>query len=162
MDACPCGDGRTLTDCCLPLIEAERIADSPEELMRSRYTAYVRGDIDYLLDTVHPERIDDHDPKSMQRWSAESEWEGLEILRSEQSEGDEGTVEFIARYRTARGEHVAHHELASFRRHGDRWTFVDGEAVSSGTIARENPKVGRNYPCPCNSGKKYKKCCGAA
>lgn len=31
----------------------------------------------------------------------------------------------------------------------------------SGTIRREEPKVGRNDPCPCGSGKKFKQCCGA-
>jgi preprotein translocase subunit SecA len=36
-----------------------------------------------------------------------------------------------------------------------------GEPEKQKTVRRETPKVGRNEPCPCGSGKKYKKCHGA-
>ena len=71
----------------------------------------------------------------------------------------EGVVEFIARYRTGGSAH-AHHERSRFRRVDGRWYFVDGQMVKP-TPVRAAPTVGRNAPCPCGSGKKYKRCHGA-
>jgi len=68
-------------------------------------------------------------------------------------------VEFRALY-TANGEFCNHHERSVFRRENGDWRFVDGDFVAEKPIEREEPKVGRNDPCPCGSGKKYKKCCG--
>ena len=70
-----------------------------------------------------------------------------------------GKVEFRATYRRD-GERMVHHEIAEFRKAGDIWYFTDGKLVGPGQYTRETPKVGRNEPCPCGSGKKYKKCCG--
>jgi SEC-C motif-containing protein len=50
--------------------------------------------------------------------------------------------------------------VATFIREADGWKFEDGDLVPEKPIVREAPKVGRNDPCPCGSGKKYKKCCG--
>jgi preprotein translocase subunit SecA len=36
------------------------------------------------------------------------------------------------------------------------------ESDSGETVRRQTEKIGRNDPCPCGSGKKYKKCCGKA
>jgi SEC-C motif domain protein len=69
-------------------------------------------------------------------------------------------VEFVARYRMGGAEH-AHHERATFQRHDGRWYFEDGDIVKARPVVREAPKVGRNEPCPCGSGKKFKKCHGA-
>jgi SEC-C motif-containing protein len=68
-------------------------------------------------------------------------------------------VEFRAMY-TANGEFCNHHEVSRFVKEPDGWKFADGELVGETPIVREEPKVGRNDPCPCGSGKKYKKCCG--
>ena len=70
-----------------------------------------------------------------------------------------GTVEFVATYRTG-DDDIEHHERAEFRRDGDTWYFWDGRILGDAPIEREEPKVGRNDPCPCGSGKKFKKCCG--
>ena len=59
-----------------------------------------------------------------------------------------------------KGDELAHHEVATFRKVEDRWYFVDGKMAKHETFVRQAPKVGRNDPCPCGSGKKYKKCCG--
>ena len=53
-----------------------------------------------------------------------------------------------------------HHEVGEFLRQDCRWYYVDGKLVPPETKKNEAPKVGRNDPCPCGSGKKYKKCCG--
>ena len=72
---------------------------------------------------------------------------------------DSGKVEFIASY-ADRGVKLEHHELAEFKRVDGEWFFYDGQLVAQHPFVRVEPKIGRNDPCPCGSGKKYKKCCG--
>ena len=131
--------------------------------MRARYSAFATGRVEYILNTVHPDKRDGHDTESTRAWATESEWLGLEIVDTHggQSSDDEGTVEFIARYRTGDGELVSHHEISRFQRVDGTWFFHDGEPVSQGTVRHSQPKVGRNDPCPCGSGRKSKKCCAA-
>ena len=162
MVQCPCDSGLEYSTCCEPYIEGSKKAPDPERLMRSRYTAYAKHRISYLSDTLHPRSRKTHDPESTRQWSMKSEWLGLSVLGKEGGGPGEttGTVEFVARYRTESQE-VEHHERAEFRREGDTWYFVDGKMVGEEPIQREAPKVGRNDPCPCGSGKKYKRCCGA-
>ena len=85
----------------------------------------------------------------------------MEIVATEKGteQDDEGLVEFIARY-SVNGTDFEHHERSYFQRIDGEWKFIDGELVKPEPIVRESPKVGRNDPCPCGSGKKYKKCCG--
>ncbi len=129
--------------------------------MRSRYSAYVVQDVDYVMKTHAPETIDTVDRDGAAAWSREAEWMGLEILETEKGEenDDEGIVEFVARY-SLDGEVYTHHERSKFRRINGAWFYLEGEMVKSQPMVRETPKVGRNEPCPCGSGKKYKKCCG--
>jgi len=129
--------------------------------MRSRYTAYATEQIDYILSSHDPDTVKDVDRKSSEEWAKEADWQGLEVLATEAGgpEDDNGMVEFVARYRIGDNEY-AHHERATFRRVDGEWKFVDGEMVKAKPVVRETPKVGRNEPCPCGSGKKYKKCCG--
>ena len=161
MASCPCCSEKEYESCCGPYLIGEKSAPTAEALMRSRYTAYVKGHIDYISETTHKSGLSDFDEEASRRWSRESEWQGLEILSS--SEGretdDEGEVEFIARYKQ-NGEEEAHHEKAIFKRAHGKWFFFDGKVVGPETYIRPDPKIGRNAPCPCGSGKKFKKCCG--
>ncbi|HHI76785.1 MAG TPA: YchJ family protein [Gammaproteobacteria bacterium] len=161
MSACHCGSGRPYADCCGPLITGERPAPTAEALMRSRYSAYVVEAIDYLGETLHPEHRHDWDREATARWAAGADWRGLEILEVEGGGPDdtEGWVTFVARF-VERGEPRRHQERSRFRRHQDRWYYVDGELPKPPTRRKEGPRVGRNDPCPCGSGRKYKKCCG--
>jgi SEC-C motif-containing protein len=131
--------------------------------MRSRYSAYVERAIPYLRETLHPDHRKDYDEKSSREWAEKAEWHGLEILDAVAGgEGDEeGEVEFVARFSLG-GERQEHHERSSFKRRGGRWYFVSGREVKPKPVVREGPRIGRNDPCPCGSGKKHKKCCGAA
>ena len=128
--------------------------------MRSRYSAFATGDIDYLENTLLPETRADFDRAQIAEWAQNSEWTGLEVRSVDAGgEGDsEGVVEFVARFRM-QGKDYVHHETGRFARRDGRWWYVDGVM---GQRPRSAPKVGRNDPCPCGSGKKYKKCCGAA
>ena len=153
MTSCPCGSGRGYDDCCGPVLAGGAPA-SPEALMRSRYTAFTRADLDYLETTLAPEAKEDYDRAETETWVKEAKWDGLEIRAAE---GDQ--VEFVARYKM-RGKIFAHHELASFRQNDGRWVYVDG-VMNPRPAQRSVEKVGRNDPCTCGSGKKFKKCCGA-
>ncbi len=130
--------------------------------MRSRYTAYTIEEIDYIVDSHDPSVTGDVDRDATLEWAQKSEWLGLEIVDVEAGGKDdaEGTVEFIARYRV-QGAEASHHERSRFRRAEGRWVYLDGEMVKPKPMVREEPKVGRNSPCPCGSGQKFKKCCGA-
>jgi SEC-C motif-containing protein len=165
--ACPCGAGGSAAECCARYFPGEGGALGPptptaETLMRSRYSAYALGVIEHIMATHHPDASSDVDRKSTEKWSREATWLGLEIVAAEAGgEADPtGEVEFIARYEIA-GTALSHHERAQFRRHDGRWYYWDGAMVKPRPVVREQPKVGRNDPCPCGSGAKYKKCHGA-
>ncbi len=159
--ACPCDSGLPYADCCEPYISGARKAPTPEALMRSRYSAYALQIMPYLASTLHPSQRHDYDEDGAARWAKESEWDGLEVLEvsADSEDPSRGMVEFRARYRR-RGEKLVHHERAEFRKSGDSWYFFDGKMVGASQVRRDAPKVGRNDPCPCGSGKKFKKCCG--
>lgn len=160
MDPCPCGSRIAYHDCCQPLIKGERPAGTAAALMRARYCAYVKEEVAFIVDTTHPDQRDQVTAEGIRRWARNSEWRGLTILDTAAgAEGDDsGTVEFVADY-FEKGRRQRHHEIAEFRRQEGRWYFYDGQAPTPATVVRPAPKVGRNAPCPCGSGRKYKKCC---
>lgn len=163
MSECPCGSGRSHAHCCGPFVDGGAEPATAEALMRARYTAHTLADIDYIVRTHDPAGREDIDREATRRWAERAEWLGLELLRTEAGgPGDAaGTVEFVAHFRE-RGERRRHHEVAEFRRDEDgHWRFVDGQPPQPATVRRASPRVGRNDPCPCGSGRKYKKCCGA-
>lgn len=134
--------------------------------MRSRYTAYVRGAIDYLIETHDPSTRSAVDREGIARWSRQTVWSGLTIVDTVAggAHDDAGIVEFIARGAT-RGLPFAQRERSRFRRLDGRWLYIDGEAVreATRTVAKavSAARVGRNDPCTCGSGVKYKRCHGA-
>jgi len=154
---CPCGSGRMFAHCCGPYLSGAARPATAEALMRSRYSAYVEHDDAYLLASWDPRtRPDDPHPSA----DHGNTWTGLRILRTEAGgeDDDEGVVEFVASCEL-RGRPAQLHEISRFRRAGDgRWLYLDGD--NQQPLRRRQPKVGRNRPCPCGSGKKYKKCCG--
>lgn len=162
MDPCPCGSKRTYTECCGPVIDGSRAAATAEELMRSRYSAYAMKEIDFLRTSLHPDQQSGFDEKSTREWAERSEWHSLAIIATSdgRAEDADGRVEFMATF-TDGGTRREHHERASFRKEDGRWYFVDGEVLPPRQVVRMEPKVGRNDPCPCGSGRKHKKCCGA-
>lgn len=160
MSDCPCKSESPYDTCCGPIITGARKAATAAELMRSRYTAFANGSVDWIEASHDPETRGDFDVEQTREWSQRSEWHGFEVVRTEAGgpEDREGQVEFIAHY-SIQGTPIDHHEISHFRRDGDTWYFRDGKEVPV-TVRRDSPKVGRNDPCPCGSGKKHKKCCG--
>lgn len=161
MTNCPCCSGLAFAQCCGPLLSGEQAARTAEALMRSRYTAYTRGQIEYLTQTLHPDYRNDQDVGATRRWAANAEWIQLKVVQATQGADDdkEGEVEFIATYRE-KGLTRNHHEIGQFRKQDGIWYFTEGKIVPIKTQMHETPKIGRNEPCPCGSGKKFKKCCG--
>ncbi|MEQ6901434.1 YchJ family metal-binding protein [Nocardioides sp. YIM 152588] len=137
--ACPCGSGEPWASCCEPLLRGERAAATAEQLMRSRYAAFVVHDADHLLATWHPatrpERID-FDPRLR--------WTGLRVLRTEAGGEDDakGVVEFAADHViTEPGGHGGPgtadrpgtlHETSRFSRREGRWVYVRGRLHDPG------------------------------
>ena len=159
IDLCPCGSGKKYGECCEPIIKNTSKALTAESLMRARYTAYVVHEIDFIINSCEEgEGIADIDKKATEDWSRNSTWNGLKILRTEKGQDDEGVVEFTADY-TLKQMHDVHHEVAAFKKINGEWKYVAGNIITT-TVKREGEKIGRNDPCPCGSGKKYKKCCG--
>ena len=161
MDLCPCGSEQQYTQCCEPYILGSLDTPTAEALMRSRYAAYVKTKIDYIYETTHIRQRDKFNHKESEDWSQKTDWHSLEIRRTEKGgeEDQTGVVEFIARYRN-RGKMAMHHEVAEFKKEDGKWFFLDGHAPKHEQVIRQGDKIGRNDPCPCGSGKKYKKCCG--
>lgn len=160
MTLCPCGSGKELDTCCAPIL-AGAPAPTALALLRSRYTAFVQGNIGYLAETLAPDIRDDFDQVEAERVTGEAKWQGLEVRTvSGGGEDDEtASIEFMARF-SLHGQQRIQHERSTFGREGGRWVCTGGE-VNPKDPPRQVVKVGRNEPCPCGSGKKYKKCCGA-
>ena len=121
-EVCPCGPGRAYADCCRPLHQNREQAPTAEMLMRSRYSAYARGEVDHVFRTWHPRtRPPDvtHDPTTT--------WVGLDVLDVvDGGAGDAtGEVEFAASYVGPDGRGVLH-ERSRFERRAGRWVYVDG------------------------------------
>jgi len=154
--ACPCGSGKQVDKCCIPVISGECKALTPEQLMRSRYTAYATGNKAYILQTWHSSKR----PAELSLDEALI-WTGLRVVKASsisQGENREGYVEFIARYQ--QGADMGQlHERSHFLQEQGEWRYVDGIQFGSDTQVPQR-KLGRNDPCHCGSGKKYKKCCG--
>ena len=156
---CHCGSGLSFEKCCEPYILKKSVPETSEQLMRSRYSAFVVGAVDYIYDTHHPSRRSEVSKDEIMSWSQESEWHGLEVVESLEGQNKDsyGVVEFIAKYST-NGQKYSHHERASFEKVDDDWFFMDGKIIKN-SVRNPNKHVGRNDPCVCGSGKKYKKCC---
>lgn len=161
MNPCPCQSGQPFEACCGPIL-AGMPASTALALMRSRYTAYARGDVAYLSRTLAPEHRAGFDTADVSAGMHETQWLGLEILDIVDGGADDNTgiVEFVARFQ-ARGQTGGQarslHERSRFRRDekDGRWVYVDGD-----TDVQPVKKPGRNELCPCGSGKKFKQCCG--
>jgi SEC-C motif-containing protein len=116
--------------------------------------------VDYIIGTCIRKNDTDIDVKQTRDWSEKSRWLGFKIISAEKGgpADTEGTVEFEAAYERD-GLKDLHHERARFKKQDGRWLYDEGD-ITPETVVRAGPKVGRNEPCPCGSGKKYKHCHG--
>lgn len=147
---CPCGSGNSYGECCQPLHQGNA-APTAERLMRSRYCAYTLGLIDYLIATTVPAQQGQLEVDAMRQWSEQSQWQGLTVENASEPPGaTTAQVTFVARWQDPDGSAQAHRECSDFRLISGRWYFLDPNHPF---------KAGRNEPCPCGSGRKFKQCC---
>ena len=151
---CPCGSLKDYFLCCELIISSQQNTLTAEQLMRSRYSAYVKTEIDYLIDSTHISQRHLYNKENLRQWSENSDWLKLEIINTVNGNINDitGQVEFKAYY-IENDQEIIHHELSEFKKENDKWYFV------SGTKPTIKQKIGRNDLCLCGSGKKYKKCC---
>lgn len=123
---CPCKSGKVFGECCAPHLEGGVRPATAEELMRSRYSAFVVHDINYLRETLWPKYQPEFDAAATARWAAENHWTDLTILGTEKGTATDrdGTVLFEARY-LAFGKLNCHRELSRFRKKAGRWYYVE-------------------------------------
>ncbi|WP_062290513.1 YchJ family protein [Demequina phytophila] len=123
--ACPCGSGAPYAECCRPYLRGEADAPTAEALMRSRYTAYVRRDADYLTRTWHPSTR----PLDLAAGLEDVEWRGLEVLATTGglAGDDAGTVTFVAHHAAGVLAMDALRETSRFIRLDGRWTYLEGD-----------------------------------
>jgi SEC-C motif-containing protein len=126
--------------------------------MRSHYTAFATRSLDHVVRTRASEVREDFNRAEAERMAEELDWQGLEVRRAVET-GDTAEVEFVMRFRRDQQE-VVNPAVSRFRREDGEWRFVDSAPTGSVRPLRAT-KVGRNEPCPCGSGKKAKRCCGA-
>ena len=158
--SCPCGASADYAACCGRYIDGADHAPTAEALMRSRYSAYARGAVDYLVKTHHPATREPDLRDQVSRWAGTATFTGLDV--TDTGGGPEpgwASVTFTAHF-TEDGERRAVAEQSRFEQLGSRWYYHSGEPPAVQTVRRATPKVGRNDKCPCGSGKKYKRCCG--
>ena len=124
MNPCPCGTDRAYAACCGRYHAGEAAPDA-EALMRSRYSAFVTGNADYLRATWHPDTRPDElglDAPGAQKTT----WLGLTVKSHRVTGPETAEVEFVARYRVGGGSAVRLHERSRFVSEGGRWFYVDG------------------------------------
>lgn len=152
--SCPCSSGVNYSDCCQPY-HLGQLPLTAEQLMRSRYTAFVLQNIDYVVATTVPSQQALLDQKVLKNWAATTNWVGLNILKHQEnlaktnSSPKHSAVEFEAFFQE-KGQKQRHHEYSLFVQIGERWYFVDP------TVMLPTMK----QPCLCGSEKKFKHCCG--
>lgn len=130
-----------------------------EALMRSRFTAYVRDNLPYIQKTWDAST---RPAEEKLNFGGENiEWRKLDVINVKKgtASDNKGTVEFKATYFKDGIEHRLH-EVSRFVKTNNRWFYVDGVIKTSEQVVKQSNE-GRNAPCPCGSGKKYKRCCGA-
>ncbi|BDD06254.1 YchJ family protein [Aureibacter tunicatorum] len=125
---CPCGSNLNYSECCGRAHRDQSMAKTALQLMKSRYSAYVLGKIDYIKQTTHPKKRKSYDFDQLKRWSKESEWCGLEILDagSKDEKVTKDIVKFKAKFIQSQKMHE-HVELSRFEKKKGLWYYLDGD-----------------------------------
>ena len=155
MPNCPCGSNKNYSACCGMYINDHSKPETPEKLMRSRYTAYTQANIDYILRTMKAPALSHFNAESAKQWAMAVQWLGLEIIHSTINKA-KGYIEFIAHF-NENDKKDCIHEISEFQQINGQWYYVDGKHKQPKPYT--GTKIGRNDPCVCGSGKKYKSCC---
>ncbi|HLB56686.1 MAG TPA: YchJ family protein [Coxiellaceae bacterium] len=149
MSHCPCSSQKKFSDCCEPYLNGLKTAETPEKLMRSRYSAYSLVKIDYIQKTMQGNAARNFNSGDARRWASSVKWLGLTIINASEVKNNIGTVTFFARF-SDKNKNNFIYEKSTFEKINGEWFYVDGIT----------PTINRNDNCLCGSGKKFKQCCG--
>jgi SEC-C motif domain protein len=154
---CACGNQAAYQNCCEPYLSGQAFPPTAEALMRSRYTAYSKGNIDYLIATLHPRSRQKSDRSDLLQSVQSTRWVGLTILDTQkgQAQDKRGVVEFVAMYQSAQSESLQSigrvnplHERSRFVKERHQWLYVDGdilppnsETLASSQIDNRNDRI---------------------
>ena len=157
---CYCDSLKSFDECCAPIINKQKKAETATELMRSRYTAYATKDAQYIVDTYHSSKRIEHTVADIQAWAEQTQWLQLEVTQrskltlNEANNTSNEQVGFTATYLHDKRLYTMS-ELSSFLIEDGEWRYLDGRDIEHTDLG----KVKSNDSCPCQSGKKFKKCC---
>ena len=124
MEKCPCGSGLAFGACCEPFINGTKDAPTAEALMRARYSSYATGAIDFIERTHERDDRDQVSIEETKKWSQESTWLGLKIVRADKGgvNDETGKVDFIATY-SSHGLKEDYHEIGEFKKVNGQWFY---------------------------------------
>lgn len=151
---CYCGTAQAFEQCCAPIINGEKKADNAEQLMRSRYSAYCVNNSEYIHNTYALTKHAENSVREIKLFAELADFIKLTV-NSFNEQGNSAQVHFKAEY-ICDGYYCQLEEVSNFVIEEDQWRYLDG------TLTPHNEtKLGRNDTCPCDSGKKFKKCHGS-
>ena len=170
---CPCGSNQAFSTCCELIHNHHSLAKTAEQLMRARYTAFVIGNNEFIINTYHSTCRPSNEAAEIEA-ATQLAWCKLEIIStSYDSNSDTAFVEFKAWY-IDEGDLQVLHENSRFLKESSLdkndselcWYYVDGQFIEENGVSKtinntttNTQKTARNANCPCGSGKKYKRCC---
>jgi SEC-C motif-containing protein len=167
---CPCGSNISFKQCCFLFINQEAQVCSPEQLMRSRYSAYATKSADYIYNTYAESSRVYQSLTDIFAWAKETKWLKLTInsaseyaeikikrsANADKKDDKSNTVCFSAYYQHQDAYFIMK-ETSRFVVEDNQWRYLDGEV----SINEELPTPKRNELCFCHSNKKFKQCCGS-
>lgn len=146
---CPCGQG-SYANCCQPLHLGVAKAATAEQLMRSRYSAFAKHEIDYIVQTTAKGQQQALDVAAIREWSESNQWLKLDVVQAQEKlDKNHAQVEFKAHYHDGQ-QAQEHHEISHFVKHAGAWYFLDPTTEM---------KITMKQPCICGSERKFKQCC---
>ena len=157
VDYCKCCSSKKFSLCCEPYLTGELLPDTPEKLMRSRYTAFSLVNIDYIQKTMQGKAIVNFNKNDVLLWAQNVTFIKLEIINTSMDGPNKGYVEFIATFiENARLSCI--HENSEFIKENGAWYYCAGKQLP----LKKNfiHKIPRNSMCPCGLLKKFKNCHG--
>ena len=159
---CPCNSTQSFATqpCCEEIIAGRRKAQTPDELLRARYTAFATGAIEFIGATTHPDALDEYEEAATRQWATTATFTKLDIFETVSDGEDAAYVTFEAHFTQNRQKQI-HRERSRFERLNGEWFFHSCDLLKPRTIKYSTPQPGRNQQCPCGSGKKFKKCCAS-
>lgn len=153
---CPCGSQKSYFFCCEPLITGKQSPETPEALMRTRYTAYTMANMDYIKQTMRGNALTGFQEEDAKRWAKRVHWIKLNVLQSGIENASMGYVEFEACFvESTRLKSI--HEKSEFICEEGRWYYTGGTHLPT---EHTEQMIARHTPCPCGSFRKFKNCHG--